>query len=513
MDAATSNKYRLTPRVECGELLRGSGFQWISIESAYEKVLESDFTPGKECVTIQHSKGQGFLYGPGNKSGVGGEECWTLFEPSNETKEKTKNWAMPALQELSIKEGGHQGGGRGAATPEIYSANEAIEKRIKEIDDLRFQTHEKKRLLEAKIEEKIQEIIETFGQAFVAKKLQGSELFQNPDRDMPAFKAAFVNHDFPAVGRVAKLKVELAELSSIIADLETKRTELVEDREYNNLLPAELYRKIFVITEREKEMVRELEAVRAIITEREKETVRELEAVKATMRTMGASIDSLTVQIAQRDARAIDMTRSIAALTASVAALQLPYLEINCPFANNQANNFDPNGATQYIGTRGRTQAYTNPHPQGWVVLANSKAPSSGALDKFLEPVYAGNSFYLNGNNAFLTLDLSVARRLAPTHYCLRDMQSGTYLRNWRLEGSNDNVAWAALKTHNNDDTIKSTTTAYNWPIVGQENNFYRYFKIIITGVDSAGGYNLSCAIELYGMLRVNRWQPNSYLY
>ena len=199
------------------------------------------------------------------------------------------------------------------------------------------------------------------------------------------------------------------------------------------------------------------------------------------------------------------MTRSIAALTTSVAALQLQN-GINCPFAKNQATNFDPNGVTQYIGTQGRTQAYTNPHSQGWVVLANSTDPTSGSLENFLEPVYTGNQFYLQGNNAFLTLDLSAARCLAPNHYCLRDMQTGYYLRNWRLEGSNDNAAWTVLRTHNNDDTIKSATTAYSWPIVGQENNFYRYFKIILTGPDSSGGsYNLSCAIELYGMLRVNR--------
>jgi len=99
-------------------------------------------------------------------------------------------------------------------------------------------------------------------------------------------------------------------------------------------------------------------------------------------------------------------------------------------------------------------------------------------------------------------LDL-VKYELNPNYYTIRDSTSGGdyQLRNWVLEGSNDNSTWDNLRTHTNDSTILTQGVTGSWAV--QADGYYRYFRVRVTGWDRSGtSYFLFCSgFELYGNL------------
>ena len=107
-----------------------------------------------------------------------------------------------------------------------------------------------------------------------------------------------------------------------------------------------------------------------------------------------------------------------------------------------------------------------------------------------------------------MSVDLGEGRQLAPDYYCLRHGRDGTdhALRNWQLEGSNDDTTWTILKTHANDAALAAQAhSTASWPIQAPgaaTGTPYRYFRILQTGKNADGYDNLWCAgIELYGLL------------
>jgi hypothetical protein len=69
--------------------------------------------------------------------------------------------------------------------------------------------------------------------------------------------------------------------------------------------------------------------------------------------------------------------------------------------------------------------------------------------------------------DSWMSVDLGPARRLVVDYYTLRSGPTRQFkLRNWRLEGSNDNATWVVLKTHIDD--VALVETAYStaaWPV------------------------------------------------
>jgi hypothetical protein len=104
-----------------------------------------------------------------------------------------------------------------------------------------------------------------------------------------------------------------------------------------------------------------------------------------------------------------------------------------------------------------------------------------------------------------MSVDLGAARRLAVDHYCLRHgpTTDAYVLRNWRLEGSNDNTAWVVLKTHTDDQVLSaSADLTAAWPVTPPTAEGFRHFQIIQFGRNSGNNDYLLCAgIELYGTL------------
>ena len=168
-----------------------------------------------------------------------------------------------------------------------------------------------------------------------------------------------------------------------------------------------------------------------------------------------------------------------------------------------------------HIGTAGGTRAYQNPHTAGDVVVSWSSV-GYGSVDDFVQHrhVVPVRSFTSNAPSSWMQVDLGQNRSLRPTHYCLRNDNTGYgghASRNWRLEGSNDCMTWSMLKNHTNDQSIATQNMSEANFTLDHVNERYRWFRIFQHGPNASRSNHLMCAgIELYGDLRENEEQNAS---
>jgi hypothetical protein len=167
---------------------------------------------------------------------------------------------------------------------------------------------------------------------------------------------------------------------------------------------------------------------------------------------------------------------------------------------------FDTDGVLHWIGTGEGARTYANPHGADGGVVAAMSSILEGAPLHFVQHVHDVIRNYTGQTpNSWMSVDLGAARRLAVNHYCLRHGFSiGEHtLRNWRLEGSNDNTAWVVLKTHTNDQALAAADcSAAAWPVTPPTAEGFRHFRIFQFGKNEHNSDVLMCAgIELYGTL------------
>lgn len=81
---------------------------------------------------------------------------------------------------------------------------------------------------------------------------------------------------------------------------------------------------------------------------------------------------------------------------------------------------------------------------------------------------------------------------ISPNYYSLRhSRENNHFLRNWRFEGSIDGYLWICLKEHVNDHSLNGQRFATaSWKIENQQNNFYKFFRIFMTGNNSHHSYH-----------------------
>ena len=155
-----------------------------------------------------------------------------------------------------------------------------------------------------------------------------------------------------------------------------------------------------------------------------------------------------------------------------------------------------------YLGTKSHSTAYANPHKSG-DVKASRSSDDDGKAEDFVgrEKV---NCCTDNVANSWMMVDLGFGRALQVDHYCLRhgnDEESGR-LRNWNLEGSNNNIDWTVLREHNDDTSLaQEAYSEGDWDVNSAASNSpYRFFRILQTGYNSSHNLMLFCSgIELYG--------------
>ncbi len=170
-----------------------------------------------------------------------------------------------------------------------------------------------------------------------------------------------------------------------------------------------------------------------------------------------------------------------------------------------------------YIGTKGKTAAYSNPHSSsgGVGVYASSSSSYVGKDETIVE--WSTEKFYCTGDQirSWVKVDLGKNRLLSPTHYTFQHGWpcTGTkYMRNWRLEGSLDDAHWVTLRYHRNDNTIcrdSGDGSFGSWPITYSGNGF-RYFRVVSTGENShSSNRMLVKSLEFYGVY--SWWQSTSF--
>ena len=181
-------------------------------------------------------------------------------------------------------------------------------------------------------------------------------------------------------------------------------------------------------------------------------------------------------------------------------------------------SDFDHNGALYYIGTRGLTKNYENPHKLK-LIKAFGSSLLSGNFSDFVGRKYTNLSTE-NEENSFFGVDLGPNRYLIPTSYSLRNRDSDTnVLLCWNFQGSNDKINFEILdkrifssetdeklndKTRKYRHLLKKPKTTSTWGVSKKIRekypNGFRYFLLKQIGKNSSKNYNLAISgFEIYG--------------
>ena len=181
-------------------------------------------------------------------------------------------------------------------------------------------------------------------------------------------------------------------------------------------------------------------------------------------------------------------------------------------------SDFDHNGALYYLGTRGLTKNYENPHKLK-LIKAFGSSLLSGNFSDFVGRKYTNLSTE-NEENSFFGIDLGPNRNLIPTSYSLRNRDSNTnVLLCWNFQGSNDKINFEILdkrifmsetdeklndKTRKYRHLLKKPKTTSTWGISKKFRekypNGFRYFLLKQIGKNSSKNYNLTISgFEIYG--------------
>ena len=159
-----------------------------------------------------------------------------------------------------------------------------------------------------------------------------------------------------------------------------------------------------------------------------------------------------------------------------------------------------------FLGTKSHSTAYANPHKSDDVKASRSYDGAEDFVGREKVDCYTDNVA-----NSWMTVDLGFGRALQVDHYCLRHGYENVkyVLRNWNLEGSNNNIDWTVLREHNDDTSLaEKAYSESHWDVNSAASNSpYRFFRILQTGPNSNRDHFLTCCgIELYGM-SINVWQ------
>lgn len=160
----------------------------------------------------------------------------------------------------------------------------------------------------------------------------------------------------------------------------------------------------------------------------------------------------------------------------------------------NYESNGDEKGVFYHLGIDGATR--NNPQISGAILLSASSR-AEGSLENIVDRTTG--MFATGGNpNEWVKVDLKT-KKLKCNYYSIKGwMYSGDLLRNWNFQGSNDETNWENLDIQTNNQVGQNAWYSKNV----NTTTFYRYFRILSTGPNSNGSFNLTLSEwELYGEL------------
>lgn len=117
-----------------------------------------------------------------------------------------------------------------------------------------------------------------------------------------------------------------------------------------------------------------------------------------------------------------------------------------------------------------------------------------------------------NQPNSWLCIDF-INHRVSLTHYAIRSHGHGNkgnyHLQNWDIVGSNDSNNWDHLDSRLQEKSLdaRSASNVFDIQDITNKNNFYRYLKIIQTGVNTHNDDNCLAfsSIEFFGRIQINK--------
>ena len=155
----------------------------------------------------------------------------------------------------------------------------------------------------------------------------------------------------------------------------------------------------------------------------------------------------------------------------------------------------DANGLAYFLGTNKGVATWQNPSSNGLNLTASSTGAGSlpTLTDRQPSEFYTGSE-----TNAWVKIGLA-AGALRCNYYSLRNRNGNDhYLRNWKLQGSNDDAVWTDLNTQTNNTTLNSPSQWLSLPVTSTV--AYKFFRILQTNVNSSNYYYLCLGeLELYG--------------
>ena len=164
----------------------------------------------------------------------------------------------------------------------------------------------------------------------------------------------------------------------------------------------------------------------------------------------------------------------------------------------------DINGVFYYYGTNFGVGAWVNPHTAQRLIASLSSSLDATHNNPQLLVDREPSHFIATSNtaNSHFKIDLTLGKALRCSHYSLRGRTfDSNHLRNWALQGSNDDINWTSLDVQNNNIAI-GVNTWFDKDLTLTNSTSYRYFRVLNTGLTSSND-NLATLgeIELYGIL------------
>jgi hypothetical protein len=151
-----------------------------------------------------------------------------------------------------------------------------------------------------------------------------------------------------------------------------------------------------------------------------------------------------------------------------------------------------------------------NVHQNG-IVMITSSGDGSSCCYQVADEGWNGSWWSSGIQNSWISFDFK-DRSVSPTHYTINSGNSGYYLRNWDLEGSNDNSTWQQLDQQNGTSVLNGVSQIHTFTIPESSNlPFFRYIRLRQTNTDIYGDHYLSMSgFEIFGKLRSTKQLPST---
>jgi hypothetical protein len=157
-------------------------------------------------------------------------------------------------------------------------------------------------------------------------------------------------------------------------------------------------------------------------------------------------------------------------------------------------SDFDTNGIIYFLGTRNHTQPFKNPHTSGIL-----KCQMSSILIGSHENIVSREKLSTctrSQSSEWISIDFG-SLSVQVTAYTLMHGYAGDKcnLREWTLEGSNDDKVWEVLSKHR-DASLGGNFGTKTFTL--DNNGFYRYLR-----VHTKHFFIQICGIEVYGNIQL----------